>query len=287
MSLQKQLGDYKRELADTAARNSAFTRPQAAAANPPKRAHGAAFSSSQSTTATPAAAAATAPAVAPGGHSELLTQVIYAIDYIKTKTGSLVPFDDITNYLSLPVDARKNFIPNIQKALAANERVTFIPKSQSENGKDSFKYRPPHPVTDGDELKIYLARQPTSQGISVKELKDGWPDCISAIDALEKEGHVLVIRNKKDNTPKMVWFDSPTFHVKIDSDFADFWNKTKLPSTEAEIRSELENAGLTSTSQVKEVKMMNMKKDRKRAARRGGKTTNHHMTGILKDYSKR
>jgi transcription initiation factor TFIIE subunit beta len=286
MSLQKQLGDYKRELADTAARNSAFTRPQAAGGLPPKRTHGTAFTSSQSASATPAVVETPA-SVAPGGHSELLTQVIYAIDYIKTKTGSLVPFDDITNYLSLPVDARNNFIPSIKKALAANERVTFIPKAQSDNGKDSFKYRPPHPVTDGDELKMYLARQPTSQGISVKELKDGWPDCVSAIDALEKEGHVLVIRNKKDNTPKMVWFDSPTFHVKVDSDFADFWSKTKLPSTESEIRGELEKAGLTSTSQVKEMKNVNIKKDRKRAARRGGKTTNHHMTGILKDYSKR
>lgn len=285
MSLQKQLGDYKRELADTAARNSAYTRPQTSA-DIPKRSHETAFSNSQSNSSA-AAPASTPRAPGPGSAgTELLTQVYYAIDYLKTKGNTAVPFDDITNYLSLPVDAQKH-IPHIREALKAHDRVAFVPKSESGNGKDSFKYRPPHPVSNGEELKAYLARQPTSQGIPVRELKDGWPDCVATIDALEKEGHVLVIRNKKDDTPKMVWFDSPTYHISIDSDFADFWNKTKLPSTENEIRNELEKAGLTCTSQVKEIKKLEIKKDRKRVNRRGGKTTNHHMSGILKDYSKR
>ena len=175
--------------------------------------------------------------------------------------------------------------------------MSYFTKSESGNGKVSLQYCPLHNVFDAEELKNYVARQPSAQGLSVKELKDGWPDCNSAIDELEKQGYLLVTRRKKDNTPITIWADSPSYHIlntnthlpqKIDSDFADFWSKTKLPASEIEMRTELEKAGLTPTSQVKEVKKLDGKrKEKKRINRRGGKTTNAHMLGILKDYTKK
>ena len=215
-----------------------------------------------------------------------MTQVWHAVNYLKDKNNPL-PFDNLINYLSLPQDAMKN-VPYIKKALQTHDRVQFVPKSESGNGKDSFKYRPLHPVTNAEELKGYLARATTAQGIPVKDLKDGWPGCIAAIDELEKTGHVLVTRYKKDNNPRMVWADSSSYHIHVDSDFSEFWSKTKLPASENDIRSELEKAGITPTSQVKETNNMDMKKkERKRPIRRGGRTTNQHMMGILKDYSRR
>lgn len=285
MSLQKQLADYKRELADTAARNSAYTRPPVSS-DTSKRTHEAAFKKSGTPTPSAPPSTSTAPPLASGSGNELLTQVYYAIDYIKAKNDNAVPFDDIVNYLSLPNNAQKH-IPHIMQALRSHERVSYLPKAVSGTGKDSFKYRPHHPVTNAEELKLYLARQQTAQGISIRELKDGWPDCATTVDELEKEGQILVIRGKKDGAPKMVWFDSPNYHIKVDEEFANFWSKTKLPASETEMRNELERAGLTSTSQVKEVKKMEIKKDRKRPNRRGGKTTNQHMAGILRDYSKK
>ena len=74
----------------------------------------------------------------------------------------------------------------------------------------------------------------------------------------------MVSRNKKDSTPKIVWPDSPAYHIPIDNDFRDFWARTKLPATETEIRGELEKAGIVPTSQVKEVKKMDMKKKERR-----------------------
>ena len=181
--------------------------------------------------------------------------------------------------------------------------MEYLSKSESGTGKESFKYRPLHPVTNGEELKEYLARQATAQGIPVKDLKDGWTDCIPTVDLLESQGHILVTRNKKDNTPKTVYYDSPTYHITrqqpatttnpvtksgVDSDFVEIWAKTELPASEQEIRTELEKAGLTPTSQVKEVKKVEARrKEKRRVNRKGGKTTNAHMLGILKDYSKR
>ena len=219
--------------------------------------------------------------------------------YLKEKSPNIVPFEQLIGYLSLPNDAAGN-IPLIKRALRGHERATYLPKSASGTGKEAFKYRPTHPVTNSEELTTYLAQQPTAQGISVKDLKDGWPDCAPYLDTLEREGKILVTRNKKDNSPRMVWADSPSYHIttttgpnsvpqQADADFMDIWSKTRLPGSEQELRSELEKAGLTPTSQVKEVKTLGggKRKEKRRVNRRGGKTTNSHMLGILKDYTKR
>ena len=299
MSLNASLSKFKSELSETASRNAAYSRPSSTAPartstpkptdSTSKRTHDTAFPST--TANTPAAAAAAAATSTGHAGSELLTQVWNAVHYLKEKDLRPVPFEQIVNYLSLPNDLQKN-TPLIRRALASNERVEVV----SVGGKDLFKYRPQHPVTNAEELTTYLARQPTAQGIPVRELKDGWPECNEKIDELEKEGAVLVLRNKKDNTPKIAWTDSPSYHIlssaqapqKADSDFIDIWSKTKLPASEVELRSELEKAGLTPTSQVKEVlKGDSKKKEKRRVNRKGGKTTNSHMLGILKDYSKR
>lgn len=305
MSLASSLNKFRSELADTTTRNIQHSRPStlSGAAGPArsstprpgesnsKRTHETAFTSTTTTS---------------GGHSgsEILTQVVNAVKYLKEKDSKPVTFDNLIGYLSLPNDAQKN-IPFIRRALRENERVEFIPKTEAASGKESFKYRPLHPVTNVEELREYLATLPPAQGIPVKELRDGFPDCFPAIRVLETEGRLLCVRNKKDNTPRTIYADSPSYHIlsstssttdshpnvmKVDPDFADIWSKTKIPASEVEIRTELERAGLTPTSQVKDTGGLGRgggKKERKRAVRRGGKQTNQHMLGILKDYSRK
>lgn len=216
-----------------------------------------------------------------------MSNVVTAVGYLKERFPSSYAFDEIIRYLSLDVDGQRR-VPLIKRAMIGHTELEHIPKGSFGAVKESFKYRPKHPVTNEDELADYLARQPTFQGIQAKELKDGFPSAFEAIDRMEKEHRILVTRHKKDNTPKMVWADQTTFHQHVDSDFVDFWAKTKLPATETEIRSELEKAGLTPTSQVKEtIKKGPLRKDRRRINRRGGKVTNTHMKNILKDYQKR
>ena len=295
MSLNASLNKFRNELSDTAARNAQYARPSSTAPartttpkpTDSKRSHDTAFSASQPASSTTAV-----------GHagSELLTQVWNAVKYLKEKETKPVPFDALIGYLSLPNDAQRN-IPLIKRALQQNDRVTYLSKAESGIGKEAFKYRPLHPVTNGEELKEYLARQTTAQGIPVKDLRDGWPECLPTLSRLESEGYVLITRNKKDNTPRSVFPDSPNYHIlhpatnlpqKVDADFVDQWAKTRLPASEAEIRTELEKAGLVPTSQVKEVvNRGGGRKEKRRVVRKGGKTTNQHMLGILKDYAKR
>lgn len=292
MSLSGSLAKFKGEIASATTRNIGQSRPPGSSSNSaratPKPSAPTATTATTTADATKRTHDAAFQMSSAGSGSSLMTQVNTAVNYLKGKNPQALAFLDIINYLSLPTEDAKSQTPLIRKALQGNERVEFVPKAQSANGKDSFKYRPTHPVTNAEELKNYLARQSTAQGILVKELKDGWPNCVPAIDALEKENAILVTRQTKDNAPKMVWPNSPSYHVHIDDDFREFWNKTKLPPTETEIRSELEKAGIVPTSQVKEVKKTGRVKERKKPTRRGGmKTTNKHMAGILKDYAKK
>ena len=175
-------------------------------------------------------------------------------------------------------------------------------------GKEVFKYRPLHPVTNAEELREYLARRQTTTatGVSVKELKDGWPDCAPVLDTLERAGFLLVTRKRKDDSAVSVYPDNPSWHLdppssatpskatpyppvpKLDADLASFWLGIKLPASEDEMRMELEKAGITPTSTVKEVVVKGQgKRERKRVVRANARKTNSHMEGILKDYSKR
>lgn len=217
-----------------------------------------------------------------GSGTEVLTQVVYAQEYLKSKDRP-VSFNDIWNYLSIPAEGQKHRAV-LRRALTLNPKIEYDP--QGPDGHGTFRFRPKHNVRSAEQLKGYLQRQPTAQGLSVKDLKEGWPTAIAEIEGMERKGELLVTRNKKDNTPKMVWPNDPSLAQHIDQDFQDFWHKIKLPPNPSDMRAELEKAGLTPTSQVKEtVKVMGAREKKKRISRKVGRSTNTHMTGILKDYS--
>jgi transcription initiation factor TFIIE subunit beta len=323
--LPRSLQQFHAERAETARRNTSHNRPTAsstpARTSTPgpaeKRSHEAAFAGASNANAS----ASAAPMVATG----ILDTVSQAISYIKNKSPQDLTFDAIISWLSLPHDlqAKKHLF---HRALSNHPRITWTQSAESEKAlregkapgdtaksRDLFRYRPLVPVRDKEQLRNYLAglvngtgnngEGPSAKGVGIKELKDGWPDCIPAIDELETQGYVLVLRNKKDNAPRHVWFDDPKYHLLIPStssdstpavrqaspDFAERWLKLKLPAGENDVRNELERAGITPTSAVKAVVnagMQGKKKERKRVERKNGKKTNTHMAGILKDYSK-
>ena len=291
-SLNNSLSSFRKDISDAASRNAQHSRPASTApartstpkpaGDSSKRTHDSAFPPASS-----------APPIGQTGN-ELLSQVFTAVNYLRDKNFRPVAFDDLIGYLSLPHDQQKQ-VPLIKKALHAHDRTEYIPASESSTRKDSFKYRPIYPVTNAEELKTFLRIQPTAQGILAKDLKDGWPDAFSALNDLEKAGHILVLRMKKDDSPRMIWADAPDYHIlnprtqmpeHVAPDFCDVWNKTRMPANENETRMELEKAGLTPTSAVKDVVRADQgKKQRKKVVRKGGKTTNSHLLGVLKDYS--
>jgi transcription initiation factor TFIIE subunit beta len=135
-------------------------------------------------------------------------------------------------------------------------------------------------------LRTMLSKQTHAVGIPVRDLKDGWPNAIDAINKLEKEGHIMVVRHKKDQTPKAVWHNQVGLATtKIDDNYKTMFNRVQIPSNPDELRTKLDSAGLKPTSKPKAIVKAPEEKKKKKAARKSGKQTNLHMQGILKDYS--
>jgi transcription initiation factor TFIIE subunit beta len=220
----------------------------------------------------------------------IMTQVTYAVDYLKSKE-TPQSLASIIGYLSLQNQTpdSKRTIANILKN---HDRVEFTPSSTSSKTSNAwevgtYRFRPIHNIRSATELLAYLQAQPSAQGLSVKELKDGWSGAEEAIDSLESSSQLLVTRNKKDNHARMVWANDPSLSQSIDAEFQTRWHKIKIPGP-GELPGELSKAGLKPTSVdpatvVK--KVVPGKKERQKRARRGGRQTNTHMAGILRDYS--
>ncbi|PYH94727.1 transcription initiation factor TFIIE, beta subunit [Aspergillus ellipticus CBS 707.79] len=218
-----------------------------------------------------------------GTGKDIMTQVVFAIEHLKTK-GVPLRFSDIVSYLSLQNRANdQGYIQALRRILSQHEKVEFDPKGA--NGEGTFRFRPPHNIRSAEQLLQQLQKQTTGAGMSVRELREGWPNVEDTINTLEKEGKLLVTRNKKDDHAKMVWANDPSLIQVFDEEFRVIWEKIRVPDQQA-VKEELDKAGILPTSKNKVVKARPKIEHKKvKKARRSGKTTNTHMMGVLRDYS--
>lgn len=213
----------------------------------------------------------------------LPTQLIYTEEYLKDK---LIPlsFNDIWSYLSVPAHDSNTTPALLRHHLQSGRiKVNYDPKGLG--GQGSYRYKSKHNVRSAEQLKAYLQRQTTMQGIDAKELKDGWTGAQVAIDELEKKHEVLVTRNKKDMNAKSVWADDPSLRQEIEPEFKRDWHSIALPPTTEDLRHKLLQAGLKPAMEKKVVSTAAKVDRKKRAPRKGGRMTNTHIAGLLKDYS--
>lgn len=124
--------------------------------------------------------------------SHLSTQLHLAVEYIKEQDQP-VSIGKLQQTLSF--DVEHTLLPLLKEI----DRVKY-----DENNR-TLEYVSLHNIKTADDLLEFLRKQTTFKGISVKELKDGWAGCIRAIDDLEAEDKILVLRNKKENAPRLVW----------------------------------------------------------------------------------
>ncbi|EEP80550.1 conserved hypothetical protein [Uncinocarpus reesii 1704] len=218
-----------------------------------------------------------------GTGKDIMTQVIFAIEHMKNKDVPL-KFSDIQSYLSLHRQGHDQaYIHALRRILQSHDKVEYDPQGAGSEG--TFRFRPPHNIRSAEQLLQKLQSQPTAQGMSVRELREGWPNIVESINKLEKEGKLLVTRNKKDDHPRMVWANDPSLVHPFDTEFRQIWEKVKIPDQQT-VADELEKAGITPTSKHKAVKQRPKVEQKKvKKPRRSGKTTNTHMAGILRDYS--
>lgn len=216
-----------------------------------------------------------------GTGANIHTQITYAVDQLKMK-GVPQTLTDLINFLSLHTTGRA-YKQNIGTILMSHPKVEYIPKN--DGGEAMFRYRPPHDIRSQDEILGHLQAQHTFKGLGVKELKDGWTGVEDAIEDLEIENKLLVTRNKKDNHAKMVWPNDPSLNFEIDEEFLNMWHKIKLPES-GTVADELEKEGLLPANKSRGAKKAMVAPSKKtKKPRKGGKTTNTHMQGVLRDYS--
>lgn len=222
-----------------------------------------------------------------GFGNELKTQMTFAIEYLKTKGGTKTA-QDVINHLSLMHHAETHRSELILK-LRANPRVEWKPDPKvSEQTWDTgtFAYRPAIPgVRDEVSLLSMLQQKKDAEGVPVKALKDGWPDCEETLVKMERAHKILVTRTKKDGMARQVWQDDPSLHHRVDAEFVTMWNRVRLPSV-IDMHAKLTAVGQKPTGddpnliQQAEIKKPTKKKKTKKPT----KVTNTHMAGILKNY---
>ena len=216
-----------------------------------------------------------------GVGTSLATNITYAIDHLKTK-GVPLSLPDVIGYLSIQNHEakRKKYVAQI---LQSHPKVRYDPAGF--DGKGAYSFRPFHDISNSVQLLAYLQAQRTAQGLSVKELKEGWPNVEEEIDRMESEHKLLVTRNKKDRTPKMVWADDPSLHVEFDQEFKNIWHEIRLIDPPATIEF-LEKHLLTPTNKsAPQVVAPKVPKKKVKKSRISTKMTNTHMTGLLRDFS--
>lgn len=222
-----------------------------------------------------------------GYGTDAYTKVTYIIEFLKKK-GDAKAFQELLEYLS-EVNAPEQSKRTVAAILRKHGRIQWIPDSKLKTqswDSGTFKHKPIIAVRSKTELIAYLQRKSDAQGVSVKDLKDGWPDCEDALSELERQHRILVTRTKKDNHARMVWANDPSLVHEVDFEFAKMWHNVKLPDPDDLVRNLIE-AGQKPASEdpSKRIKAQVKPKDKKkRPPRKSGRTTNTHMEHLLRDY---
>lgn len=204
--------------------------------------------------------------------SHLSTSLHLAVEYIKLQDHP-VAVSRLEEYLS--GDVTKRLLPLLREI----DRIRYDPQKQT------LEYMSLHDIRSADDLLNFLRHQPTFKGTPVKELRDGWLGCMEAIQSLEDDGKVLVLRNKKENAARLVWANLGGEIGTIDEEFVDMWNKIKVPDHDQLYQALVDQLLKPTGADPNIIKKKPQQQEKKQKKARRGKITNTHMKGILKDYS--
>jgi transcription initiation factor TFIIE subunit beta len=237
---------------------------------------------------TPANVVYSQPAMTGTGDS-IISQMAYAVSWLRSKDEPQ-HYSDVLGYLSItarPENEQEFFVEQMRR----HPHIQWIPDpdlSEQTWRSGTYVHRPKIPgVKSKTQLLAYLQKKTDASGVSVKDLKDGWPDCEAAIAELEKEHKVLVVRAKKDGSARMVWLDDPSLFHEVDPQLKLMWARTEVPSVDNIVQRLVaaQQKPASEDPRVKAAQSPKMEKKKKAARRRTGKSTNVHMEHLLKDYS--
>jgi transcription initiation factor TFIIE subunit beta len=224
-----------------------------------------------------------------GTGDSIISQMAYAVSWLRGKDEPQTCID-VLGYLSAtarPEKEQEFFVDQMRR----HPQIQWIPDpslSEQTWRSGTYAHRAVIPdVKTKTQLLAHLQKKTDASGVSVKDLKDGWPDCEAGINELEREHKVLVIRAKKDGAAKTVWLDDASLFHEVDPQLKLLWSRVEVPSVE-NIVPKLVAAQQKPASEdprLKANQAPKTEKKKKRAQRRTGKSTNVHMEHLLKDYS--
>lgn len=216
----------------------------------------------------------------------------FAVEYLKKK-GDTKTITEIIDHLSLRGydDEHKR---QLADGLRGHPRIEWRPDASltEQTWKTGlYAHRPIIPgVKDATSLIAHLQAKTDASGVSVKDLKDGWPDCEETLANLEGKHKILVVRTKKDNLPRYVWPNDESLHHSVQQEFQVMWHRVPIPSLD-DMHRKLVSVGQKPTSEdpqkANQGQGAKAKTQKKRAGKRIGKATNVHMAHLMQDYSDR
>lgn len=204
--------------------------------------------------------------------SHLSTQLHLAVEYVRQQAAP-IPVYKLQNYLSF--DISHSLLPLLKEI----ERIKYDPEA------NTLEYVSLHNIRTSDDLLNFLRSQPSFRGTSVKELCDGWSGCMEAIAELEEQDLILVLRNKKENAPRLVWANLGGKLDTVDEEFKTMWARVKLPEPDMLYQALLDHSLKPTGADPQAIRNKPQQLEKKQKKTRRGKITNAHMKGILKDYS--
>jgi transcription initiation factor TFIIE subunit beta len=208
---------------------------------------------------------------------------------------------DIAIVTNTPLDSDSVLLSKFK----AHDRVQYDPKTDLYSYKHDFTFR------SKPALLTEIQRSATKHGggaggIPVKALKESWKEAPAAIEELEKEGEVLVLRTLKDGSLKTVFWNevnylrseyndpvtgepatagindnadddepldpktNPAGPPKIvEKEFVDLWHSLTVPN-EVDLQKQLANEGLKLTSSTAGAPRGGAAGGKKRGGKRGG-----------------
>ncbi|KAL2017175.1 hypothetical protein VTK56DRAFT_2544 [Thermocarpiscus australiensis] len=224
-----------------------------------------------------------------GTGDSIISQMAYAVSWLRGKDEPQT-YQDVLGYLSAtarPEHEQEFFVEQMRR----HPQIQWIPDpdlSEQTWRTGTYVHRPAIPnVRSKTQLLAYLQKKTDASGVSVKDLKDGWPDCEKAINELEVEHKILVVRAKKDGAPRMVWLDDPSLFHEVDPQLKLMWTRVEVPDVDSIVQRLVaaQQKPASEDPRLKAMQAPKVEKKKKRVQRRTGKSTNVHMEHLLKDYS--
>jgi transcription initiation factor TFIIE subunit beta len=213
-----------------------------------------------------------------GTGEHVYTQVNYATAHLRERQ-EWMSFDDIMSFLNVrPGHPHYEQLRLLFRSDAAGNRIEY------DAARNLYRYKPKLDIRNPAQLKGYLQNQKSAQGLSLKDLKDGWATVADDIKTMADKKQVL-LKLTKDGVPKTVWDNDPSLMYPMDQEFLSEWHRIAIPPNPDDLRNTLLNVGLQVASAPRVVIDSGPKQKKKRAPRKNGKQTNTHMAHILKDFS--